>query len=395
MAPTSPRLPEPRIDDDVTGAELDRAVRRELRTLSRDNAAGVAAHLVMVGRLLDDDLEGARAHAETAVRRAGRVAAARETLGLVEYRSGRWAQALAEFRTARRIAGDQHLLPLMVDCERALGRPERALELASGPEAQELTAAEKVELRIVVSGIRRDLGRLDAAALELRNVGLDPSARKPWSGRLFYAYADVLLAQGDEAAARTWFAHAVDADTELETDAAERLDELDGIVLTDLLGDEEDEDDEGDDVAAAVPAGGPPEGGADLAGPVESPAGAARPAEVTRVAGDAGDSDPGVLSPRATPEPESPASEPDAPASPYGLTWSDPQQPVATGRAGRPGARLELSDAAPHEAADAPGSGSGSAPSRWSRAAPATDDSAERRGDDGSSGRPDAGEDPA
>lgn len=242
LTPNAPKRPDPAIPDDVTGGEIDFTVKRELRTLSKENAAGVAAHLVMVGRLLDVDLEGAQAHAETAVRRAGRVASVREARGLVAYRAGDWALALSEFRTARRLAGDHHLLPLMVDCERALGRPERALELATGPEASTLAPSEQMELRIVVSGIRRDLGQLDAALVGLRGPQLDPSKRLPWSARLFYAYADALLENGDEQGARDWFAHAVDADTDLETDAAERLEEIDGIVVVDLLEGEDDED---------------------------------------------------------------------------------------------------------------------------------------------------------
>lgn len=240
LVPTKRRLPEPAIAEGVTGAELDRDVRGQLRTLSKENADGVAQHLVMVALLLQaEDLDGALAHAETAVRRAGRVPAAREALGMVAYRLGDFARALAEFRTVRRLSGSDHLLPLMVDCERGLGRPERALELANSPEAANLTAAERVELAIVISGIRRDLGQLDAAVLGLeRGIG---GPVRPWSARLYYAYADALAARGDDASARTWFGKVVEQDHDLETDAAERLDELDGLVFTDL-DDDVDED---------------------------------------------------------------------------------------------------------------------------------------------------------
>ena len=111
LAPKKPTLPEPRIAEGVTGKELDRSVHQQLRTLSKENAEGVAQHLVMAAALLEvDDLESAEAHAETAVRRAGRVPAAREALGLVAYRKGEWARALSEFRTARRLSGSSHLL---------------------------------------------------------------------------------------------------------------------------------------------------------------------------------------------------------------------------------------------------------------------------------------------
>lgn len=242
LAPKSPRLPEPRINEGVTGKELDRSVHQQLRTLSKENAEGVAQHLVMAAALLEaEDFDGAEAHAETAVRRAGRVPAAREALGLVAYRKGEWARALSEFRTARRLSGSSHMLPLMVDCERGLGRPERALDLATSPEARGLSLEDRIELAIVISGIRRDLGQPDAALLALQIPQLRSSARKPWSPRLAYAYADALLEAGDEAGAREWFARAADFDDDLETDAAERLAEIDGIVMTDLLEGEPDE----------------------------------------------------------------------------------------------------------------------------------------------------------
>src|SRR5690349_441217 len=76
LTPKGPRKPEPAIAEGVTGKELDRSVWTQLRTLSKENAEGVAQHLVMVALLLDTDLDGAQAHAETAVRRAGRVPAA-------------------------------------------------------------------------------------------------------------------------------------------------------------------------------------------------------------------------------------------------------------------------------------------------------------------------------
>ncbi len=247
LAPKKPRLPEPSIPDDVTGFELDRSVKNQLRTLSKENAVGVGQHLVMVAAYLDSDIDAAQAHAETAVRRAGRVPAAREALGLVHYRKGEWAKALSEFRTARRLSGSSHMLPFMVDAERGLGRHERALDLAASPEAASLTQDERIELAIVVSGIRRDLGQFEAAALGLQLPQLNAGSRQPWAARLFYAYAEALLAKGDDDGALTWFGHAASADVEGETDADERLAELDGLVLTDLLEDDEDEDGLGED----------------------------------------------------------------------------------------------------------------------------------------------------
>lgn len=246
LAPKSTRLPEPAIPEGVTGYELDRSVRNQLRTLSKENAEGVAQHLVAAALLLDEDLEASLAHAETAVRRAGRVPAAREALGLVAYRQGDWARALAEFRTARRLSGSSHLLPYMVDAERGLGRLERALDLAASPEASTLSEEDRIELAIVVSGIRRDLGQYDAAVVGLRIPQLQPDSRRPWAARLMYAYADALLAAGDQQGAYEWFSHAAAADGEGVTDASERLGELDGVVVTDLLDGDDDGDDDGE-----------------------------------------------------------------------------------------------------------------------------------------------------
>jgi tetratricopeptide (TPR) repeat protein len=240
LAARSVRLPEPAIPEGVTGFELDRSVHAQLRTLSKENAQGVAQHLVMVATLLDEDLAGASAHAETAVRRAGRVPAVREAMGLVAYRMGDWSKALSEFRTARRLSGSSHMLPFMVDAERGLGRLERALDLAASPEAASLPAQERVELAIVVSGIRRDLGQPEAAALSLRIPELQASAGRPWTARLCYAYAETQLAIGDAASARVWFSRAVDADHDGETDAADRLAKVDGVELTDLMDSEPD-----------------------------------------------------------------------------------------------------------------------------------------------------------
>lgn len=244
LVPRQGRKPGPAIAEDVTGAELDRSVRSQLRTLSKGNADGVAQHLVMVARRLEeDDLEGALAHAETVVRRAGRVPAAREALGFVAYRSGDFARALTEFRTVRRLSGSSHLLPLMVDCERGLGRPERALELLRTPEARALGAEDQVEMLIIGSGIRRDMGQPQAAVLALQGSVEGP--RKPWSYRLYYAYADALLDAGRTEEAREWFTRAAVEDVDGLTDAADRLDELDGVaVVEDEQLEEERVDDE-------------------------------------------------------------------------------------------------------------------------------------------------------
>jgi tetratricopeptide (TPR) repeat protein len=194
---------------------------------------------------LAEDPEQGYTYAQAAKRLAARVGVVREATGIAAYQTGRWAEALSELRAARRMTGRDDYLPLMADSERALGRLDRALALIREVNPAALDRATQIELRIVESGIRRDQGLPQAAVLALQVPELNSSRVRPWSARLFYAYADALLAAGRTDEAREAFARAADADTEGETDAAERLDELDGIEFEDL----EDEDAEDHDLA--------------------------------------------------------------------------------------------------------------------------------------------------
>jgi tetratricopeptide (TPR) repeat protein len=224
----------------VSIGELEREARAELRSLSKANAEVVGRHLVMVSRLLAEDPELAYAHAMAAQRRAGRIALVREVVGIAAYHAGLWAEALTELRAARRMSGSSHQLPLMADAERGLGRPERALDLAASPEASTLATAERVEMAIVVSGARRDLGQADAAVLALQVPELQQQGSKPYTARLRYAYADALLGAGRRDEALRWFAAAADSDLSGETDADERLAELQGLEITDLEGSDDE-----------------------------------------------------------------------------------------------------------------------------------------------------------
>lgn len=212
----------------MTGAELDKAVARELSTLRAEAAEQAAKHLVMAGRLLDEDPELAYAHAMAARKCGPRVAVIREAVGLAAYALGHWAEALAELRTARRISGDDEHWPMMADCERALGRPEKALQMAAAPEVKRLSKAALIEMRMVAAGARADLGQLEAAVVTLQSADLNV-VDKPWAPRLRFAYAAALAAVGRVEEARLWYQKAAEVDPDGETEAAERLQEMDGI----------------------------------------------------------------------------------------------------------------------------------------------------------------------
>jgi tetratricopeptide (TPR) repeat protein len=227
------------LPDDLDPRDLEQESRRQLTSLSKETAELVAKHLIMAGRLIDDDPEQALVHARAARGLGGRVAVVREANGLVAYAAGEWAEALTELRTARRISGEPDHLPVMADCERALGRPDRALEIGNDPQVAKLPPAARVEMMIVVSGARRDLGQPEAAAVALDVPALEGPVRE-WTARLRYAYADALLECGREDDARDWFARAAEVDEHGETDAEDRVLELDGIVFDELEGDLED-----------------------------------------------------------------------------------------------------------------------------------------------------------
>ncbi|MFI1440082.1 hypothetical protein [Streptomyces fructofermentans] len=210
-------------------------------SLPKGLAEDVSRNLVMVARLIDEDPEGAYGYSRVALRLASRVAAVREAAGFAAYASQKFSEALAEFRAARRMTGNVDLWPVMADCERGLGRPEKALDMAGAPEVQKLDKAGQVEMRLVAAGARRDLDQLDAAIVTLQSPELASNSVQPWTARLRYAYADALLAAGREGEAREWFAKAVESDKDGSTDASDRLAELDGVEFVDAL-DEDDRD---------------------------------------------------------------------------------------------------------------------------------------------------------
>jgi tetratricopeptide (TPR) repeat protein len=219
----------------VDTRELHRSVRAELRGLPKDLADIVASHLVVAGQLIDEDPELAYSHAEAARRRAARLPIVREAAAETAYAAEYFDVALSEFRALRRMTGTHDYLPVMADCERALGRPQAALKLAKEARRYDLDPAQQVEMTIVEAGARADLGQhsesrriLKAAIDSYTEAGEESRLPK---ARLRYAYADALLQAGQEAEARRWFVVTARLDSDGETDAQARVDELDGLRI--------------------------------------------------------------------------------------------------------------------------------------------------------------------
>ncbi|MEX5256201.1 hypothetical protein [Kocuria arenosa] len=222
----------------------------------------------MAGRYLLDVPELALEHAQAAGRRGGRIAAVREATGVAAYEAGDYALALKELRTFRRMTGAEIHLPLMVDCERALGRLDKAVELATSEAVQSLEPSERVELAIVLAGMRRDQGDAQGAVDALNIPQLDKNRGFPYSPRLFRAYAETLRGVGRDREALTWDRQAVVAEAALGTgqfaepeivdfddeDETEQVPD-DGVALADAEGTTEVPTQDRADAAAQDPAG--------------------------------------------------------------------------------------------------------------------------------------------
>ena len=218
----------PPIPDDVSAADLDKQARQALSSLPEKLADRVARHLVMAGLLIDSDPAAAYDHARAARARAQRNGLVREACGEAAYAAEKYSDALAEFRAARRLNGQRYYTPMMADCERALGRPEKALEYDEPANWDALDDGGHIELSIVLAGARRDLGQFDAALRALEREPLGVATPDPWLARLRYAYADTLLAAGRTSDALVWFHRTVATDSQSSTDAPARIAELEG-----------------------------------------------------------------------------------------------------------------------------------------------------------------------
>ena len=243
------KVAEPEVPEEITARDLHPSARNELKTLSKENAEEVARHLVMAGRLIDDDPQRAHEHALAASRRAGRIAVVRESVAITAYATGDYALALRELRTYRRISGNEDQIALMVDSERGVGRPDRAIEVGRAVDRNTLPVAVRVSLAIALSGARLDLGETERALAELDIPELDPDRAFEWSPALFAARAAVLEELGRDDEAAEWARRADIAAEALDEAAGNGSDEE---IFVEEIFDEEFAEDSDAPIAADV-----------------------------------------------------------------------------------------------------------------------------------------------
>lgn len=219
--PKSPLIPH-----EIQPEDLDMGVRVQLKTLSAENAEMTARHLAMVAYLAEQDPELAHRHAQAAASRAGRIPVVRETVGITAYFVEDWALSLRELLAHRRMTNSNDHVPMMIDCERGLGRPQRGLELGRTIDRAALSADVRVNLAIAMSGARLDLGQNETALVELEIKELNPNSVFDYSPRLFWAYADTLEVLGREADAAKWADLAARADKAIAQKNASEYEEL-------------------------------------------------------------------------------------------------------------------------------------------------------------------------
>ena len=151
-------------------AMLSKDERERLRGLSKEHAENVGLHILAAYALEPDDPAGALQHAQWAAKQASRVDFARETLAFIAYRQGNYTLALREFRTAHRMNGYPDYLPFIADCERGLGHPRKAIDVAVSEDGHALDGEAKVEMFLVYAGAMADLKLWDKALDVVRKL---------------------------------------------------------------------------------------------------------------------------------------------------------------------------------------------------------------------------------
>lgn len=208
---------------------LDDKLTRELKATARPGKGDIMVKVFAdaMAAFAAGDLDEAIRLGDQCKHIALRAVPAREFLGLAYYQAGRWKEAARELAAFRRLSGSNEQNPVIADSYRAMGKPEKAVEIVDQISRGEVEPAVYYEGQIVGAGALADLGRVDEAVERLRKLDLKPQVAEAHHIRAWYVLGDLLERAGRFTQAREWF-EAVDSADPDATDASERIAKLKG-----------------------------------------------------------------------------------------------------------------------------------------------------------------------
>jgi len=213
--------------EEATPVHLTDEIVRELRATARPGKGEILVKVFgeSAGAFAAGDYATAIRLGEQSKHMALRAASVRELLGLAYYRAGQWQEAVRDLSAFRRISGSTEQNPVLADCYRAVGKPERAIELCDEIDRRAVEPAVFYEGQIVAAGALADSGRQDDAIARLERLELRPEVAEQHHLRAWYVLGDLLERRGRFTQAREWFEGVASVDPEL-TDAPERVERL-------------------------------------------------------------------------------------------------------------------------------------------------------------------------
>jgi tetratricopeptide (TPR) repeat protein len=155
------------------------------------------------------------------------VASVRELAGLAAYRSGKWREALRHLQAFSALSDSAEHLPVLMDCQRALGKPKKVADLWSELRQSSPDPDVLAEGRIVAAASLAESGDLQGAISMLATAGASKALRNPSNRhvRQWYLLGDLYERAGDVPRARELFERVLKVDRE----AYDVLDRLAGL----------------------------------------------------------------------------------------------------------------------------------------------------------------------
>ena len=126
------------------------------------------------------------------------------------------------------MTGDDDYLPIIADCERAVGKHQAALRTLRDARHAKLSLPQQVETILVEAGLRDDMGQRDEALRLLKEAISGGRGGRQGQARLRFAYADLLAEHGRADAALEWLSSARTYDENQLLEIDERIAELKG-----------------------------------------------------------------------------------------------------------------------------------------------------------------------